>query len=422
MDHLCHHEKNKELTLEDIPVLDRLWRENDSGCSVILPVRQELGQEHTTDTTTDNYLLVQENYHLNSWLLDQRHATDNTPEHTPDDTFFLDQSSSEHQSVRSDDQSEQDLVGTLYDNQVSLYNFVMHLSDQLVLLEQRLQQSQSVTKDLSNKLALITSTSRPLESCPDIHTSESVECQPEESQYSQEQVHYNMMRYAGPPIRVLNKSNVLSIGGAGRSWATNYASTHPNASVKTINRAYEKCLQVLEDDSQDFVRITQLGALIKWAHLIPEVYRVLRPGCYLEVCDISKEFSGSNWLVASSVYKIDPEVWDSYNMIAKPVFGRDLARAGFEGIHRASSPKLTFDTEQGSKYMETVLSEMKLYELATKLIDEHALRKSCGDAGVIFHTAWARKHAGTINRLRAWTTRLKLRLGLGMLDACSKIG
>ncbi|KUI66554.1 hypothetical protein VM1G_11445 [Cytospora mali] len=132
----------------------------------------------------------------------------------------------------------------------------------LARLNERVYVSTSLTSDLLDRLALNHPTSL------------------EESQYSREKVYYDIMLYKSPPIRTAHDSTILSIGGSSASWAIDYASTHPNAlvtlmdepcfilntmrevenyQVKAIENLNQPFLQELQDNSQDFVRVTKLS-------------------------------------------------------------------------------------------------------------------------------------------------------------------
>jgi ubiquinone/menaquinone biosynthesis C-methylase UbiE len=163
-----------------------------------------------------------------------------------------------------------------------------------------------------------------------------------------------------------------------------YASTHPNASVtlmdepcfilntvrevenyqvKAIENLNQPFLEELQDNSQDFVRVTKLGGrMLTWENLLSQVYRILKPKGYLELCDSSKKFSApphSEWRIASSMYYYSRYIGQSYNTVADPGVDNTLRNAGFQVVRRASSG-LTFDTHNGSKYAESVLSELEI--------------------------------------------------------------
>lgn len=210
------------------------------------------------------------------------------------------------------------------------------------------------------------------------------------SQRLHEDMFYAMMRHESPPIQLPDNSKILCIGGGGAVWAGNYASTHPSASVlskdvgcfihtkatgnhqvQTVHDLCGKFLDELPRESQDFVRVTKLsGRIADWDLFLSQVYRVLKPGSFLELCDTSKEFSekaNSPWHLASSLFDSFGRVRGvAYNMLARPEVGERLGKAGFRQFRQASL-ELALNTPQGWKYASTIISELDMIKWAVSI-------------------------------------------------------
>lgn len=172
------------------------------------------------------------------------------------------------------------------------------------------------------------------------------------SQGSQEEEAYASMIHGGPHLHPPNKPKVLSIGGAGFSWASGYAATHPNASVLTMDlqcfirqvpevgnhQVHEvRDLNNLELDTLpawdfDFVRVDKLSGRINWEDFLVRVYELLKPGAYLVLCDSSKKFwemgGSSYWTIASSWFDhFGADLGVNYNMLASSEIEPTLTKA-----------------------------------------------------------------------------------------------
>lgn len=198
----------------------------------------------------------------------------------------------------------------------------------------------------------------------------------------EEERYYNQMRYHSPTM-CLKSAKVLSIGGAGIPAAIDLALVHPESSVRSMEADEVKPIATenhqlvtikdinkqfppdIKPCSLDFVRATKLGGRIQnWGAFLFYVYRALKPGGYIELCDSSKQFSldaASVWHSASSMFDSYGKTFGvCYNIVSRGVIQKHLANTGFHFIQSAPPTYVNLDSQKGFSYAQTVIEELEL--------------------------------------------------------------
>ncbi|KUI70573.1 hypothetical protein VM1G_11695 [Cytospora mali] len=155
---------------------------------------------------------------------------------------------------------------------------------------------------------------------------------------------------------------------------------------------------------QDYIRASQLGGRIPdWSEFIRQTWRLLKPGGYLELFDVSRKYThdeDSEWRKASRMFDSVAKIYArSFNMVASLEIVDKLIEAGFTQVSSSSSFH-GFDTPKGSLYLDSVLVDLAMINhLARPVGSLHKLnslleslrRCDLSTSGVTFCTVWAQK-------------------------------